>query len=78
MTANHATEPGAAGPISRPAVVSVRLIGPPEAVEAALASLAVGHGNAWQPSTRKPSRYGGAEVVQYGTLLVLVRGSESS
>lgn len=66
----------AAGP-SRPAVVSVRLIGPPEAVEAALASLAVSHGSAWQPSTRKPSRYGGAEVIQYGNLIVPVPGPES-
>jgi hypothetical protein len=61
----------------RPAVVGVRLTGPPEVVNAALASLAVSHGDAWQPSTRKPSRYGGGEVVQYGTLIVLVHGSES-
>lgn len=76
MTADDATEPAAAAP-SRPAVVSVRLIGPPEVVEATLVSLAISHGSAWQPSTRKPSRYGGAEVIQYGTLIVSVPGSES-
>jgi hypothetical protein len=61
----------------RPAAVSVRLTGPPEAVEAALASLAASHGSAWQPGTRKPSRYSGAEVIQYGTLIVPVHGPES-
>jgi hypothetical protein len=64
-----------AGP-GRPAVVGVRLTGPPEVVNAALASLAASHGDAWQPSTRKPSRYSGGEVVQYGTLIVRVHGSE--
>jgi hypothetical protein len=61
----------------RPAAVSVRLTGPPEATDAAMASLADSYGDAWQPSTRKPSRYSGGEVVQYGTLLVTVPGPES-
>lgn len=56
----------------RPGVVSVRLVCPPEVLDAALASLADRYGDAWQPSTRKPSRYGGGDVVQYGTLIVPV------
>ncbi len=56
----------------RPAVVSVRLICPTEAMDAALASLANSYGDAWQPSTRKPSRHSGGEVLQYGTLIVSV------
>jgi hypothetical protein len=66
--------PGGPG---RPAVAGVRLTGPPEAVNAALATLAASHGDAWQPGTRKPSRYSGGEVVQYGTLIVVVHGPES-
>jgi hypothetical protein len=41
-------------------------------MDAALAILANLCGTAWQPSTRKPSRHGGGEVVQYGTLIVPV------
>jgi hypothetical protein len=57
---------------ARPAAVSVRLICPPEVMDAVLASLAASYGDAWQPSTRKPSRHSGGEVLQYGTLIVSV------
>lgn len=57
---------------SRPAVVSVRLIWPRKVMDAVLASLATSYGAAWQPSTRKPSRHSGGEVLQYGTLIVSV------
>ena len=56
--------------INRPAAVSVRLIGPPEALDAALVTLAISYGGAWQPGTRKASRHSGGEVLQYGTLIV--------
>ena len=56
----------------RPAAVSVRLICPPEVMDATLAILANVCGTAWQPSSRKPSRHTGGEVGQYGTLIVPV------
>jgi len=56
----------------RPAAVSVRLVCPPDVMDAALASLAGLYGDAWQPSTRKPSRHGDGGLLQYGTLIVPV------
>jgi hypothetical protein len=56
----------------RPGIVSVRIVCPPDVIEAALASLADSYGEAWQPSTRKPSRYEGGEILQYGTLIITV------
>jgi hypothetical protein len=56
----------------RPGVVGVRLVCPPEVMDVALASLADRYGDAWQPSTRKPSRHDGGDVLQYGTLIVPV------
>jgi hypothetical protein len=56
----------------KPGVVQVRLIGPPEVVTVAGAHLAELHGDAWRPSTRKPSRYDGADLVLHGTLIVPV------
>jgi hypothetical protein len=49
----------------------VRLIGPPEAVDAALAMLA-GTGPWWQADGRQRSRKNAAHDVQYGTLIVPV------
>jgi len=56
----------------RPGVANVRLVGPPEAIDAALALLADLCGDAWQPSTRKPGRHVGGDELQYGTLIVPV------
>jgi hypothetical protein len=56
----------------KPAVVQVRLIGPPEAIAAAAAHLAELHGDAWQPGTRKASRYDGGDQLLRGTLIVPV------
>lgn len=56
----------------KPAVVQVRLVGPPEAVAAASAHLAELHGEAWQPGTRKGSRHEGGDQLMYGTLIVPV------
>ena len=56
----------------RPGVANVRLVGPPETIDAALALLADMMGDAWQPSTRKPGRHAGGEQLQYGTLIVPV------
>ena len=59
----------------KPGVAQVRLVGPPEVIEAAAAHLAELHGEAWQPSTRKSSRYEGGDKILYGTLIVpLPRG----
>lgn len=71
MTAEDDIKPATPGS-SQPVVVSVRLVCPPEVMDAALASLANSYGDAWQPSTRKPSRHSGGEVLQYGTLIVPV------
>ena len=54
----------------RPGVASVRLVGPPEVIDAANALLADLLGDAWQPSTRKPGRHAGGDELQYGTLIV--------
>lgn len=56
----------------RPGVAQVRLIGPPETIDAALKLLADLCGDAWQPSTRKPGRHAGGDHLQYGTLIVPV------
>jgi len=56
----------------RPGVASVRLVGPPETIDAALQLLADLCGDAWTPSTRKPGRHPGGEELQYGTLIVPV------
>lgn len=56
----------------RPGVASVRLVGPPETIDAALELLADLCGDAWQPSTRKPGRHAGGDELQYGTLIVPV------
>ncbi len=67
------TEPAILRPGSfRPGVVSVRLVCPPAVLDAALASLSDFYGEAWQPSTRKPSRNADGQVLQYGTLIVQV------
>jgi hypothetical protein len=56
----------------RPGVAQVRLVGPPETIDAALALLADLCGDAWTPSTRKPGRHDGGDHLQYGTLIVPV------
>ena len=56
----------------RPGVANVRLVGPPEVIDAALDLLADLCGEAWQPSTRKPGRHEGGDHLQYGTLIVPV------
>ena len=56
----------------RPGAVNVRLVCPPDVMAAALASLSDFHGDAWQPSARKPSRSSDGHLLQYGTLIVPV------
>ena len=56
----------------RPGVAQVRLVCPPEVMDAALALLGDLLGEAWQPSTRKPGRHAGGDELQYGTLIVPV------
>jgi hypothetical protein len=56
----------------RPGAVSVRLVCPPDVMAAALANLSGLYGDAWQPSTRKPSRNADDHELQYGTLIVPV------
>jgi len=56
----------------RPGVAQVRLVGPPEVIDAANALLADFCGDAWTPSTRKPGRHEGGDHLQYGTLIVPV------
>lgn len=58
----------------RPGVVSVRLVGPPAVIDAALTLLADMMGDAWQPGTRKPGRHAGGDQLQYGTLIVPAGG----
>lgn len=60
----------------RPAVAQVRLVGPPEAIDAALTLLADLLGDAWTPSTRKPGRHAGGDELQYGSLIVPVPRGE--
>ncbi len=57
---------------STPAVVQVRLIGPPAAVAAAAREQAEKFGPLWQPGTTKRSRHDGGDVLMYGTLIVPV------
>ncbi len=61
---------GADSIVPKPGVAQVRLIGPPEVIDAALAILGDLLGEAWQPSTRKPGRHAGGDHLQYGTLIV--------
>ena len=68
MTAPAIPSPGT----YKPGVVNVRLVCPPEVMDAALALLADLLGEAWQPSTRKPGRHAGGDELQYGTLIVPV------
>jgi hypothetical protein len=56
----------------KPGVAQVRLVGPPEVIDAALALLDDLCGDAWQPSTRKPGRHAGGDELVYGTLIVPV------
>jgi hypothetical protein len=56
----------------RPGVVNVRLVCPPDVMDAALSLLSDLLGDAWQPSTRKPGRHAGGDHLQYGTLIVPV------
>jgi hypothetical protein len=56
----------------RAGVAQVRLVGPPEVIDAALALLGDLCGDAWTPSTRKPGRHAGGDELQYGTLIVPV------
>lgn len=71
-------DPALAGPIIprpgsyKPGVAQVRLVCPPDVMDAALALLADLLGEAWQPSTRKPGRHAGGDELQYGTLIVPV------
>ena len=64
---DHAAQAG-----YRPGATNVRLAGPPEVIDAALALLGDLCGDAWQPSTRKPGRHAGGDHLQYGTLIVPV------
>ena len=72
-------DPALTGPVipprgsHKPGVAQVRLVGPPEVIDAALALLGDLLGDAWQPSTRKPGRHVGGDDLQYGTLIVPVR-----
>jgi hypothetical protein len=54
----------------KPGVAHVRLIGPPDVIDAALALLGDLLGDGWQPSARKPGRHRGGYHLQYGTLIV--------
>jgi hypothetical protein len=56
----------------RPAVVDVRLIGPTEAVDAALASLADFYGDLLQLGPRQRSRHNADHILARGTLIVPV------
>jgi hypothetical protein len=57
----------------KPGVAQVRMVGPPDVIDAALVLLAGLLGEAWQPSTRKPGRHAGGDHLQYGTLIIPVR-----
>ena len=56
----------------KPGVAQVRLICPPDVMDAVLDLLGDLLGEAWQPSTRKPGRHAGGDELQYGTLIVPV------
>ncbi len=62
---------------SRPGAAEVRLVCPPDVMEAVLASLAANYGDAWQPGASKPSRYDGGQVLQRGILIVPVPEAEA-
>jgi hypothetical protein len=68
LTGTAVPPPGA----HKPGVAQVRLIGPPDVIDAALVLLGGLLGEAWQPSTRKPGRHAGGDHLQYGTLIVPV------
>jgi hypothetical protein len=59
----------------KPGVAQVRLIGPPDVIDAAVALLSDLCGDAWQPGTRKAGRHDGGDELQYGTLIVPVSRS---
>jgi hypothetical protein len=59
-------------------VAQVRLVCPPEVMDAALALLGDLLGEAWQPSARKRSRHAGGDELQYGTLIVPVPRKDRS
>jgi hypothetical protein len=61
----------------RPGVAQVRLTGPPDVIDAALALLGDLLGDAWTPSTRKPGHHAGGDHLQYGTLIVPVPRREA-
>lgn len=56
----------------RPGAVNVRLVCPPEVMDAALASLAGFYGDAWKPGARAPGRSSDGHLMQTGTLIVPV------
>jgi hypothetical protein len=56
----------------KPGAAQVRLTGPPEVIDAAVALLAEVCGDAWQPGTRKPGRHADGDQLLYGTLIVPV------
>ena len=61
----------------KPGVAQVRLIGPPDVIDAAVALLDDLLGEAWQPSARKPGRHAGGDHPQSGTLIVPIpRGAQ--
>ena len=62
----------------KPGVAQIRLVCPPDVMDAALALLADLLGEAWQPSTRKPGRHAGGDELQYGTLIVPVPRKDPS
>ena len=72
VASGRAARDRAAGAGYRPGVANVRLVGPPETIDAALELLADLLGDAWQPSTRKLGRHSGGDELQYGTLIVPV------
>ncbi|MEV4212517.1 hypothetical protein [Micromonospora sp. NPDC049662] len=61
----------------RPGAVNVRLVCPPEVMDAALASLADFYGDAWKPSTREPAPSSDGHLMRTGTLIVPVPGAAS-
>jgi hypothetical protein len=72
MTDDHTTPIIPAPGSHRPGAVNVRHVCPPDVMAAALTSLANLYGEAWQPSTREPSRSADGHLLQHGTLIVPV------
>jgi hypothetical protein len=60
----------------RSGVANVRLVCPPEVMDAALALLGDLLGDAWQPGTRKAGRHAGGDDLAYGTLIIPVPRDE--